>query len=110
VIEAFSGKECIQLLESGERPDLILLDVMMPDMDGWETCKRIRENEKTRELVVAMLTVRDKVRDKIRSLEFGEANWHISKPLDKAKFVSTVEWLLTHPKDRIFEPEIVIDR
>ncbi|HDH27605.1 MAG TPA: response regulator [Euryarchaeota archaeon] len=94
VVEAGSGERCIELLKSGEKPDLILLDVMMPDMDGWETCKIIKEDQDIKDLTVAMLTLRSQDHDKMESLGLATADWHIDKPINKTRFVKTVKWLL----------------
>lgn len=99
VLEAYSGAECLTRLEK-ERPDLILLDVMMPSLDGWEVCKRIKNNEKTKDIVVAMLTVKAEDEDKITSLDSAQADWHISKPIEEKRLIATVHWLLTNPMKR----------
>ncbi len=99
VIEARNGNECLDIL-SRERPDLILLDVMMPGMDGWKTCARIKNDEKTRDITVSMLTVKKARGDKISSLEDSLADWHISKPIDRDVLTSTVQWLLESPPRR----------
>jgi CheY-like chemotaxis protein len=93
VSEADSGTQCLELLKK-TKPDLILLDVMMPDMDGWETCRKIKENRETRDLTVAMLTVKSQDKDKLKSLGYGAADWHISKPINKKDFLKTVRWIL----------------
>lgn len=99
VIEARNGKEGLELL-ARERPDLILLDVMMPVMDGWETCAKIKNNERTRDITISMLTVKKSHEDKISSLEESLADWHISKPIDRGVLTSTVKWLLENPPQR----------
>ncbi|MCI0500511.1 MAG: response regulator [Epsilonproteobacteria bacterium] len=53
-----SGRKCLELLESGEKPDLILLDIMMPDMSGWETYEKIREKISNKKLPIVFLTAR----------------------------------------------------
>jgi two-component system response regulator VicR len=53
-----SGRECLELLESGERPDLILLDIMMPEMSGWETYKKIRESLPNDRIPIVFLSAR----------------------------------------------------
>jgi two-component system alkaline phosphatase synthesis response regulator PhoP len=95
VIETDSGIKCLELLKEGKKPDLILLDVMMPKFDGWETCKKIKENTETKDITVAMLTVKDQTEEKVKSLEYATADWHISKPIIKHKLIDTVEWLLS---------------
>lgn len=99
VIEAGDGRECLEKLKK-ERPDLILLDVMLPGMLGWEVSRRIKEEEATRSIPVAMLTVRTAEEDKVKSLEESLADWHISKPMDRKKLIETVKWLLENPPKR----------
>lgn len=53
-----SGRRCLELLEKGEVPDLLLLDIMMPDMSGWETYQKIRETISNKELPIVFLTAR----------------------------------------------------
>jgi len=53
-----SGKKCLELLEQNQIPDLIILDIMMPEMSGWETLKRIKENLKWKNIPVVFLSAR----------------------------------------------------
>ncbi|MDI6655200.1 MAG: response regulator [Candidatus Hydrothermarchaeota archaeon] len=99
VIEARDGRDCLERLKK-ERPDLILLDIMMPGMLGWEVSKKIKEDEKFKSIPVAMLTVRTAEEDKVKSLEESLADWHISKPIDREKLIETVKWLLETPPKR----------
>ena len=99
VILAKNGEECLELL-SRDTPDLILLDVMMPGMDGWKVCSKIKENNKTKDITVSMLTVKKSPEDKIKSFENSLADWHMSKPLDSELLLSTVKWLLENPPRR----------
>lgn len=94
VIEVSSGEECLTLLYSGEMPDLILLDIMMPDLDGWEVSRRIKANEKLKDIKICMLTAKVTTMDAIMSLESAHANWHLNKPISRQKLVETVKWLL----------------
>lgn len=89
---ALSAREALDKLDSGYRPELILLDVMMPGMDGWELSKIIKE--KYDNIKIAMFTVRAEDEDKLKSLEQAKADWHISKPFKKEDLIRTVEWLL----------------
>jgi CheY-like chemotaxis protein len=98
VIEAPSGLECLDMLKRGERPDIVLLDVMMPDLDGWETSKRINEDKEIKNTQIAMLTIKSQDKHKMKSLEYAKADWHIAKPIDKKKFIKTIKWILENPK------------
>ena len=97
VIEADGGKECLEKLKT-ERPDLILLDVMMPDIDGWEVSKRIKADKELKSIPIAMLTVRTSEGDKSKSFQEAYANAHIDKPIIREKLIKTIEWLLEHFK------------
>ncbi len=97
---AYSGKEALDKLESGIRPDLILLDVMMPGLNGWEVSRKIKEGEETKDIIVAMLTIKSEDEDKVTSLDRGLADWHISKPFKNEELLRTVNWLLERPIKR----------
>lgn len=99
VVTAESGEEAIEILKD-ESPDLILLDVMMPGLDGWETCTKIKSDKKTIQTPVVMLTAKTAEEDKIKALDQCGAQWHISKPIDRPKFIETVKWLLKSPPRR----------
>ncbi len=97
VIEVSSGNECLGLLYSGEIPDLILLDIMMPELDGWEVSRRIKANEKLKDIKICMLTAKDTTMDALMSLESAHANWHLNKPISREQLVETVKWLIETP-------------
>ena len=92
-ITASSGEECFELLKT-VKPELILLDVMMPGLDGYDTCKMIKSNDNYKKIPVAMLTARSKDEERLQSLEECFADWHIAKPVQKEKLVEIVNWLL----------------
>lgn len=77
---AHSGTDALELAKTW-RPDLVLLDVMMPEMDGFEVCRRLRLREETFSVPVIMLTARDEVQDKIVGFEVG-ADDYITKPFN----------------------------
>src|SRR5690625_41437 len=78
VIVAYDGEEAIELAES-EKPDLILLDIMLPKKDGNEVCREIR---KTQSMPIIMLTAKDSEIDKVLGLELG-ADDYVTKPFSK---------------------------
>lgn len=89
VSEAFNGKEAIQQLRD-VAPDLILLDVMMPDLDGFEVLQMVREASN---IPVLMLTAKGEEDDRIRGLELG-ADDYITKPFSPREMVSRVKAVL----------------
>jgi len=97
VIKANNGYEALELLKK-DKPDLMLLDVMMPDLDGWTLCAKIRQDKELKNIIIAMLTVKSSEEDKLKTLQQADADWHITKPVGKEKLISTVKWLLTRPK------------
>jgi two-component system cell cycle response regulator len=85
VIEVEDGEQAIEIA-GREQPDLILLDVLMPGIDGFETCRRLKAAQKTQHIPVVMLTVLDDQADRLRGLDAG-ADDFLSKPyLDMALF------------------------
>lgn len=92
VTTAESGQKAIELASSSP-PNLILLDVMMPEMDGIETCKELRQNKKLNETVIAFLTARDEDYSQIAGFDAG-ADDYISKPMKPRVLVSRIKGLL----------------
>ena len=79
VITAMSGDEALAICERAEC-DLVLLDVMMPDMDGFEVCRRLKTNPATHHIPVVMVTALDQPSDRVRGLEAG-ADDFLTKPI-----------------------------
>ncbi|MGE5276339.1 MAG: EAL domain-containing protein [Acidobacteriota bacterium] len=89
---ARNGREGIEMaLEL--RPDLILLDVMMPELSGWEVCTTLKNAPETRQVPIAMLTVKNEIRDLITGMQAG-ADEYITKPFTRRKLLATVQKLL----------------
>jgi two-component system cell cycle response regulator len=91
VTTAYSGAEALALCERAEC-DIVLLDVMMPDMDGFEVCKKLKSNPKTHHIPVVMVTALDQPSDRIRGLEAG-ADDFLTKPVTDVALVSRVRSL-----------------
>ncbi len=89
VLTACGGKEALEICER-ERVDVILLDVMMPEMDGFETCRLIKANPKTHHVPVVLVTALDQVSDKVRGLQ-GGADDFLTKPVDEIALVTRVK-------------------
>tara|TARA_R110001592_G_scaffold3525_34_gene20250 strand:+ start:22104 stop:23588 length:1485 start_codon:yes stop_codon:yes gene_type:complete len=91
VITATSGKEALEKIDS-ENPDIVLLDVMMPGMDGFEVCRRIKSNPEKAHIPVVMVTALTDIQDKVRGLEVG-ADDFLSKPIDDVALMARVRSL-----------------
>ncbi|MGH9442113.1 MAG: EAL domain-containing protein [Thermoanaerobaculia bacterium] len=76
-----------------ERPDLILLDVMMPEISGWEVCSMLKNSAETQGIPIVMLSVKNEIRDMITSMQAG-ADDHVTKPFSGRKLIGTIERLL----------------
>ncbi len=90
---ALDGEECLEILQN-KTFDLILLDVMMPGINGWDVCKKIKSDPKTRDIPVAMFTVKNTEEDLVRSIEYAHSDAHINKPYHNTELLSAVERLL----------------
>ena len=79
---------------AAEAPDLILLDIMLPEMDGFEVCEHLKKNPETRHIPIILLTARKTPEDVARGKEVG-ANHYITKPFKSAMVMETIEQLLS---------------
>jgi len=89
VLTAYSGKEALDIL-ARERVDVVLLDVMMPGMDGFEVCRRIKKTAKLAHVPVIMVTALDQPSDKVQGLEAG-ADDFLTKPVDDIALITRVK-------------------
>jgi putative two-component system response regulator len=92
VVTATDGIEALELVKK-DRPDLVLLDVMMPRMDGYEVCKRLKDSPEGKLLPVVMVTALGQIADRVRGLEVG-ADDFIVKPIERVELVARVRSLL----------------
>ena len=92
VVTAASGREALGQVET-ERPDLVLLDVVMPEMSGYDVCRQIRENPATQILPVVMVTVLEPAEERIKGLEAG-ADDFLTTPINQAELLARVRSLL----------------
>jgi signal transduction histidine kinase/class 3 adenylate cyclase/ActR/RegA family two-component response regulator len=88
--EASNGQEALELIENGFIPDIILLDIMMPQMTGYEVCQQIRLRYPAHELPIVMLTAKNQVEDIVEGFESG-ANDYLCKPIQKREMLSRIK-------------------
>lgn len=111
VLEAGNGEEAMDIFYEEKDIELIILDVMMPKMDGWEVCREIRKNSK---VPIIMLTARGDERDELLGFDLG-VDEYISKPFSPKILVARVEAILrrtgqSNPEDVLSAGGIVIDK
>ncbi|MBU2559340.1 response regulator [archaeon] len=94
VIQAEDGAEGLKIAES-EKPDMVFLDVMMPDMNGWEVCKRLKAASPN--LPVSMCSVLSEPEDIEKSIRFSGADDHLTKPLSFNKVLDAVSHFQSGP-------------
>lgn len=92
ILQAVDGEMAVDLVKA-KRPDLIILDVNMPKISGLDVCKVLKSNEKTRDIPIVMLTVKNEAVDRILGLEFG-ADDYITKPFNIRELVLRVKNIL----------------
>jgi len=96
VIGAAGGKEGLEKVRE-EPPDLILLDLMMPDMDGWEVYQQIKADEKTKDIPVIVVTAKAQSIDKVLGLHIAKVDDYIAKPFSPQELLASV--------DKVFEAQ-----
>jgi len=92
IVTATNGLEAMERVAQ-DRPDLILLDIMMPKMSGFEVCKRLKSDAETRDITVVMVTALSETGDIERAAECGTDDY-LSKPVDRKELIDLVRKLL----------------
>jgi len=94
ILVAYNGEEALNQARK-EHPDLILLDLMLPKLDGYKVCRLLKFDERYKHIPVLMLTAKTQDKDKILGLETG-ANEYITKPFDMDDLIKKVKDYLNH--------------
>jgi two-component system cell cycle response regulator len=87
-IEAFSGVECLRLIQEN-RVDVILLDLMMPEMDGFKVCRALKENPETAEIPIIMITARDDLDARAEGMRLGVSDF-LAKPVFRRQLANRI--------------------
>ncbi len=95
IVVAPDGEECLKLLDENQNIDLVLMDIMMPKMDGYEAMQKIRKQDKFAALPIIALTAKAMMEDRAKCIEAG-ANDYLTKPVDMDKLVSLLRVWLYH--------------
>jgi len=93
VVGANGGREGLEVIQE-KLPDLVLLDLMMPDVDGWDVYQHLKADEKTRSIPVIVVTAKAQNIDKVLGLHIAKVDDYISKPFTPQELVDSVEKVL----------------
>lgn len=89
----YSGRECLHRIKE-VKPDLVLLDIMMPEMDGWEVHRRLKEDEETKDIPIIAVTAKTQSIDKMIGLHVVGVSDYITKPFGRKELVDSVKKVL----------------
>ena len=103
VKSANNGRKGLQIAQSEPQPDLILLDIMMPDMDGYEVCIQLKEDPKTRDIPVIFLTAKSEIENEERGFSLGAVDY-VTKPIGPSVLLARVKTqIAAHAQRRSLE-------
>ena len=102
IIPAYSGEEALEKVRT-DKPDIVLLDIMMPGISGYEVCERIKQQDTTRFIPVVMITALSGLEDKIKGIEVG-ADDFLTKPINNIELITRVRSLL---KSKYFYDQLI---
>jgi two-component system response regulator VicR len=97
VIGAHGGREGLEIVQK-ELPDLVLLDLMMPDMDGWDVYQQMKAEQRTHDIPVVVVTAKAQNIDKVLGLHIAKVDDYISKPFSPGELIDSVENILSKDK------------
>jgi two-component system response regulator VicR len=94
---ANGGKEGLEQIRK-DHPDLVLLDLMMPDMDGWEVYQQMKADDSTKDIPVIVVTAKAQSIDKVLGLHIAKVDDYIAKPFSPQELLNSVDGILNRPK------------
>ena len=104
ILSVMKGEDAVSLAKR-ERPDLIILDLMLPGIDGFETCKLLKSNEITEQVPIIMLTAKSQEADKVAGLELG-ADDYITKPFSPRELLARIKVALGRQEPFLKQPKV----
>lgn len=105
VLSANSGIEALEICEQA-RPDLIILDIVLPGIDGWEVCRRLKQNPPTSNIPIIMLSALSEVDDKIKGFDLGTDDY-VPKPFSPRELVVRVKRVLGRSENKTSIPKTI---
>ena len=105
VLAAKNGIEALEICEQ-EKPDLIILDIMLPRIDGWEVCRRLKQNPHTRTIPIIMLSALSEVDDKLKGFNLGTDDY-VTKPFSPRELVVRVKRVLARSENKNSIPKTI---
>ena len=99
VLSAKNGLEALEICDTG-KPDLIILDIMLPRIDGWEVCRRLKQNLKTRDIPIIMLSALSEVDDKLKGFDLG-ADDYVTKPFSPRELIVRVKRVISRSENAV---------
>jgi two-component system response regulator VicR len=93
VVGAMGGREGLEAIQA-HKPDLVLLDLMMPDMDGWEVYQKMKADDATKSIPVIVVTAKAQSIDKVLGLHIAKVDDYITKPFGPQELLESVEQVL----------------
>lgn len=97
VVEAYNGHDALKKVKT-EIPDIILLDLMLPGMDGYEICSRLKNDALTKNIPIIMLTGKDDIKDRVKGLEIG-ADDYVAKPFNLNELKARIKSVLRRSRN-----------
>jgi DNA-binding response OmpR family regulator len=90
IMEAYSAREALQMIKNKTVPDLVLVDIMMPNMDGYELCRILKKDSGTKSIPLIILSAKNQLNDKLHAIDVG-ADDYITKPFDPDELAKKVQ-------------------
>ena len=101
ILEAEDGEQAMKIIEDNKDnlPDLVLLDVMMPRMNGFEVCEKLKSNTETKDIIITMLSAKGQIQERMEGMRKG-ADHYITKPLDPMALKEQLEIIVNNKNRR----------